>query len=246
MGNPTDLPADKRGLQKVCGLFQNDFKSGRDLRPELVNGTLSEVAQLALIEMGELRRGLLQDYPPDVNRRAIDRAKLLPELRQLLIKELENSPITLKSNTARFSPAKYSVARLQPFSPQNSTGRASTSGSNELQAGTSSGGKSLFPQATTKSSSGNSSLPHGSPASAVSKAPFGVLKDPVLAPLGVHAGNMSNLSGQSKRVKRDEQPYTSIAGILRGGSFPHLLDKILWLTRPRSCKSRQETQEGAR
>lgn len=243
MGNPTDLPADKQGQRKLRGLFQNDFKSGRDLRHELVKGTLSEPAQLALTEMGELRRGLLQDYPPKVNRDAIDRAKLLPELRQLLLRDTEKSLTISKSNTTQFSPSKYSAARLQLFSPQNSTGRTSTSGSNELRARTLSGRKSLFPPATTKNSSGISSVPHGSPASTVSKAPFGVLKDHAPTPLGEHTGNMSTLFGQSKRVRRDE-PSTSIAGILRGASFSHRLDGSFWLIRPRSCKPRQETQEG--
>lgn len=234
MGASSDLfLPEKPGPQQLLNIFQDHFSGGRALRPALISGTLSEAAQEALLQMSELRRGLLQDYPPEVNRRAIEGARLMPGLRELFNRELsqyqvqdtKKSPLVSKSRPISPPPIRRNSADTQP--QQSAPTQASdsgagaigpTSGRDQQQAVT-----TVLPsEAVPKYAPQSLPTTSGPSSSTVSRAPFATSNAAFMAP--------PNESGLLKRAfnavfPRDssdstsDKTSTSIEGILRGESY---------------------------
>ncbi|KAF7516215.1 hypothetical protein G7054_g14249 [Neopestalotiopsis clavispora] len=234
MGASSDLfLPEKPGPQQLLNIFQDHFSGGRALRPALISGTLSEAAQEALLQMSELRRGLLQDYPPEVNRRAIEGARLMPGLRELFHRELsqyqiqdtKKSPLVSKSRPISPPPIRRNSADTQP--QQSAPTQASdngagaigpTSGRDQQQAVTT----VLSSEAVTKYAPQSVPTPlmevNGPSSSTVSRAPFATSNAAFMAP--------PNESGLLKRAfnavfpkdssdSTSNKTSTSIEGILR-------------------------------
>ncbi|KAH8201745.1 hypothetical protein TruAng_004097 [Truncatella angustata] len=215
--------------QSLSVSIQPDIESGKELSKALVDGTLSQESESALICMNELREGLLRQPIPHEVHQAITHGNLSPGLRNLLLVQLYRgkgvavklpSPVKSRNNWSTiFSnnrwPSQHASQSfieeqevlgpvITPPNPSNNTSPNRKIFNSDMAQDYES------PRASMNINCGYSS--------SISKAPFGASSSvpAKLAPSPGPAEDMGKAIKQPSDKFRDKTEPGSITGILRG------------------------------